>query len=84
MTICRDLTSNDQEESKKKPIKFVKFISEPTTSTVDTPVTDPSDWDYIDLIKREWHGYDVMHAWNKNKPGKGILYLGYWNDGVVE
>ncbi len=44
----------------------------------------PSDYEVIELIaKRYLDDYDLMYAHDGTEAREGLLYLGYFNDGVV-
>lgn len=74
----------DQPTEKKKPIEFVKFLD--AGLNFDTGCSKPSSWDNIKLLSKNYLSskFDLMFAWNDKDPNHGILYLGHWNDEVVE
>jgi len=57
-------------------------ILRPTTTKEDSP----KDYNFIDLICKNYlSGCDLMFAYNfADKRELGVLYIGYFNDGVVE
>jgi hypothetical protein len=83
MTKVRDLTRQECEEKKLKPIEFVKTCTE--SEDWDKSVTLPKCWNNIDLICKNWRNsnLDLMRAYDEGK-NNGALYLGHFNDGVVE
>lgn len=73
--------TNKQE---KKPIEFVQQIN--IDGKVDDSKNLPTVWNNVMLlIDKSVHNedYDTMYAWDDGKPNGGIIYLGYWNDGVI-
>lgn len=72
-------------EKKKTKIEFVKVLTE--YHTIKEHVnTLPKRWNYIELVSKDYgEGMDLMFAYDDpNKRKDGTLYIGYWNDGVVE
>jgi len=70
-----------EEEKKKKPIEFVKYlIDEEILKSIFTP----SNYENVVLLEENYtcSGLDLMWAYD-NIPNNGILHLGHWNDGVV-
>jgi hypothetical protein len=71
-----------------KPIEFKQCFN-PEMGLKETFSTDfgytPSDWAHIELIRKSTREsvYDVMFAYN-NSRDSGCLYLGHFNDGIVE
>lgn len=90
MTTCIVLGSKTQKEC-LKPIEFVKYISLAITKTSKTLTVDcresgqpPSRYEAIELICKKYDDtLDLMFAYDYDKRDKGVLYLGYWNDGIV-
>lgn len=84
MTKVIILGQEPKEEKKLKPIEFVKFLSR-KLSLEDQPTYGAKDWDNVELIcKRYTTKYDLMFVYDDNDRENGILYLGHFNDGVVE
>lgn len=83
MTKVTTLTELLQEETKqeKKPIEFVKFLNE--FGKIDKATCFPKDYLTVSLIQSKYtNEFDLILAWNNiSYP---TLYLGHWNDGVVE
>jgi len=74
----------EDTNKKKIPIHFIKMIK--ATGEVDTCSASPKEFSNIELIAMNFsyaNHPDLMFAYNKNRSA-GILYLGKWNDGVVE
>lgn len=74
--------------SANKPIEFLSFIEVNSRKDVDvnTDILQPNHWKYIELICKDYAaGLDLMFAYDEPlRREKGTLYLGRWNDGVVE
>ena len=68
----------------KKPIEFKK--ARMFWDSSESPDNNPKDWDYVILLAKDWSDDDdLMFAYDqKDGPSQGCLYLGRWNDGVVE
>lgn len=82
MTKCTVLKPNESTESVTlKPIEFTGYLNRGERE-VRPPLTMPNEWDNIILIVAG-AGTDVMLAHNGD-PLTGCIYLGHWNDGVVE
>jgi hypothetical protein len=86
------IVNHRQDKVKKIPIEFKYALNQvkpnypdilrPTTTREDSP----KDYNFIDLICKNYlSGYDLMFAYNfADKRELGVLYIGYFNDGVVE
>jgi hypothetical protein len=73
----------EQPEKKGlKPIEFKKYLDTDLTSYI--PSTSPSDFENIELICKNYRGenIDLLFVYNDDRR-KGLLYLGYFNDGIV-
>lgn len=81
MTKVTILGQEPKEEKELKPIQFMKVIHEEDLK-ITTPTCRPNDWDNIELIGRG-KGYDIMYAYDHDR-NKGRIFLGHFNDGVVE
>jgi len=70
-----------EQEKKKKPIEFVKYLNGDEVEQCPSP---PSDYENLVLLEKNYYciGFDLMWAHN-DSPNDGTLYLGHWNDGVV-
>lgn len=79
------IIDGEPKEEKKKPIEFVKCI-QPNVGGISIEEADnaPCEWGYIELIsKGDDLPYDTMFA-HDGDMSNGVLYLGHFNDGVVE
>ena len=81
-TKCIILSESDGS-TEKVPIKFEKHLNT-TTLEFETSNYPPSSYDVIELICRDFGSteMDLMYAYFSTRRG-GVLYLGYWNDGIV-
>jgi hypothetical protein len=72
-----------------KPIELVKFINEDgdlgyieiSSSTII------KNWENVILMvdkKLSDSKYDIIYLYDDESPKDGIMYLGHWNDGVIE
>ena len=69
-----------------KPIEFVKLvILYDKESSYTNPSVHPSAWENIILLRPKSNAcsYDLMIAFDDNDMINSKLYLGHWNDGVV-
>jgi hypothetical protein len=68
-----------------KPIQFVQLLTE-SFRVSDRFGEVPSDYEYLELISKNYTtGYDLIFAYNDPaERNAGILFIGHWNDGVVE
>ena len=73
----------------KKPIQFLRgLLSDGQISDVHTDA--PEDFNFIELIARNYgtfgnKSFDLFFCYdNPNERNLGVLYLGNWNDGVIE
>jgi hypothetical protein len=74
----------EHPKTEKTKIKFVKALT--GFYEVDSYFTGtPDDHNYIELVSKGYSlGMDLMFAYDDpNKREHGILYIGYWNDGIV-
>jgi hypothetical protein len=74
----------EQPESKElKPIQFVKYFS--MDNSILNSFNAPELYANVELICRNYNHnkHDLMFAFNEHR-NEGVLYLGYFNDGVVE
>ena len=84
MTKIVDLfKQQENQEKKNKPIEFKYALTRYAELTANT--CEPNELDYVALYQRhEGDGeYDKILGWNEDKSIIGI-FLGHWNDGVVE
>jgi hypothetical protein len=70
----------------KKRIELVRFIDPDTsrhfTNALILTSSDPADWNHLRLVNR--NEFDIIAAWDDDSPHIATLYLGHWNDGIVE
>lgn len=73
-----------EKKEKKKPIEFDSVLGGDGNMT-DLINPDAGVWKYIELISKSYtkDKRDLMYAYDSDR-NDGVLYLGYWNDGVVE
>ena len=92
MTKCIVLGETKMEEQKKKPIEFIKRLDAVISNSDDKRIYDttntPLHFKYIELVcprRENYQEYDIMFAYDdSSERGKGVLFLGNWNDGVAE
>lgn len=78
------IIGQEQTEPKKlKPIEFNKVLNK--NCQLSNSMKLPKDWKNIELIARLYGvtDYDLMFAYDDIRD-RGHLYLGKFNDGVVE
>jgi hypothetical protein len=70
----------------QKPIEFLMHMNHNFEFKNDVNGYDPSQAKYIELICKRYNGnLDLMFTYSDpSKRGEGLLYIGYWNDGVVK
>jgi len=73
------IIGEEKIKSNLKPIRFEKYLDNNTLCGVCCNV---SSWKDIELIKKN-RGFDLIFAYD-DKRSTGLLYLGQWNDGIVE
>jgi hypothetical protein len=88
MTKCIVL-GETPKDVKKKPIQLiyaVERVHENDRMYSEKPILDISIWDNIELVCRKgaYYSLDIMFAYQDGDRNSGCLYLGHWNDGVVE
>lgn len=71
-----------------KPIEFTKTLG--FDGQIYKSVAGPINFKHVELICKDYNTvdselgqFDVILAYDDNKLN-GILYLGHWNDGIVE
>ena len=67
----------------KTAIEFQSFLN--TNLNINFGAHSPSSYKYIELICKDYaHGFDLMFAYHDpNGRSFGVLYIGHFNDGVV-
>ena len=89
MTQCTILGGPKMKEQKKKPIEFIWVVTNEklanTAKQVDNACGKPNQFAHVELVQQASSKdyFDVMFAYDQNR-NDGCLYLGHWNDGVVE
>jgi hypothetical protein len=89
MTKTIVLGEQPPKKTELKPIKFCRTLVE--DGTVErTPGDASKSYKFLELVSREYgtdndgEPFDLIFAYqNPQERGLGILYLGQWNDGVV-
>lgn len=87
MTNIRIIGENNPPKKKLKPIKLVKILdSNEFTKPIES---NPKNYKNVELICRNYfsdEGYDLIFCYDvdRNNHFETCLFLGYWNDGVVE
>ena len=72
-----------------KCIKFLSVLPSENHATLKfsaTAIAPPRAYEYIELVCPKYNGtHDIMFAYDHpDDRSEGCLYLGYWNDGLVE
>jgi len=79
---------DQKNKSPKKPIEFLSLISIIGRDDVDveTASSNPCGWKNIELICKNYaSNLDLLFAYNDaDRRSDGVLFIGRWNDGVVE
>ncbi len=72
-----------EKKKAKTAIEFLSFLD--TRLEIDNGAYSPSHYKYIELICKDYAlGFDLMFAYNDpNYRSCGVLYIGHFNDGVV-
>jgi hypothetical protein len=67
----------------KTAIEFQSFLN--SRLKIDNGAYSPSHYKYIELICKDYAlGFDLMFAYDDpNERSFGVLYIGHFNDGVV-
>ena len=78
-------------QKRLKPIEFRSLLNCVEVNRSDEAIVktsfgdEPSNFKYIELICRNYQaGLDLMFAYNDPEDRDGVLYIGHFNDGVVE
>jgi hypothetical protein len=73
------------EQPEKKELKPIEFKLQFTDNKAPcSPTHTPNQWENVELIsKRYADGLDLMYAYDNNR-NDGRVYLGHFNDGVIE
>jgi hypothetical protein len=88
------ISNHRQDKVKKIPIEFKYVLNKVKpdhseilrSATKEFGINSPKEYNFIDLICKNYlSGCDLMFAYNlADKRELGVLYIGYFNDGVVE
>jgi hypothetical protein len=72
-----------EKRKAKTAIEFQRFLD--TSLRIDDGAYSPSHYKYIELICKDYAlGFDLMFAYNDpNGRSCGVLYIGHFNDGIV-
>ena len=91
-TKCIVLGDNNPAPIEKRKIEFIKMTLGQVNGNSgfhNTSIT-PSSYNNIELVCRGSNNsddsckyYDIMFAYMDGRRNDGMLFLGYWNDGVV-
>lgn len=83
MTKCIILSEEDRGKTNLKPIELVSIVGSDGITDADF---DATDFKVIELVVRgaiDFERMDLMLCYDHYREDAG-LYLGHWNDGVVE
>lgn len=75
-------------EPKQTPIEFIKYID--GNGNIYSSEAKPNEWENVMLLipkSTDDCMYDTMLAWDDTTDGEdscSTIYLGHWNDGVIE
>lgn len=71
--------------SQKKPIKLISSWCHPREIGFDLG-TNPCEYNYVELVAKDYFTeFDLIFCYNNpNRRGNGCLFIGHWNDGVVQ
>lgn len=68
------------KETKKKPIEFKWHID--VSGNKLLPLWKPNEFAHIEVVRR-LNGFDMFICYNSDI-AHSVLYLGHYNDGVIE
>lgn len=77
------------KSNKKNPIVFNYLLNEGCDDCLPFEIVEspkyPKEYKFVELICKNYNDYDLMFAYNNpENRGGGILFIGRWNDGIVE
>ncbi len=76
------ILGQEPEKKKGKPIKFVSYLSE--HGRIEKDALPPSEWDNIEVVSIQYgDDFDLFFCYSQER-SNGVLYLGHYNDGIVE
>jgi hypothetical protein len=72
-------------EKDKTKIEFVNVLTGEYKIEEANSSGTPNDFNYIELVSKGYAaGMDLMFAYDRPEEREsGVLYIGYWNDGIV-
>lgn len=79
----------EPEAPPKNTIEFVQLLNVKGEFQGRGQCPPPGAFNFIELIAKDYFGtsynnYDLMFAYNNpNERQTGMLFIGYWNDGIV-
>lgn len=79
------ILGQEPKEEKKKPIEFVAYLMENSTSKPNTSVLlehQPNQFETIEVIKRRGDYFHDLFLCTKSN-GDYLIMIGHFNDGVV-
>ena len=78
-----NVKSVEVKQPEPKPIELRRYVNQ-YHEKIGTAGCDASDFDFITLISKggSTH-YDMILCWDEDNENDKMMYLGYWNDGVV-
>ena len=81
----------DEDQKQLRPIEFIyedKGKREGGRKTRESAIRwiDPHGWDNVHLVckSQSENYYDIMFAFDDYNRSGGVIYYGYWNDGVIK
>jgi hypothetical protein len=81
--VLSEPNTKDKKDKILKCIKLDRFLDSDTHIVIDN--SSPANYDYIELICKNYTQFeeDLMFLYNKEERNNGVLYLGKFNDGIV-
>jgi len=77
------ILGQEPEKKKGKPIEFKKYLDD-NMKFAGGPIANPSNFEVIELIAKNYcNNFDLFFAYDEDRQ-TGVLYLGHYNDGIVE
>lgn len=75
------LTKALKQNQHSRPIEFKKTLTKETMLKIK-----PKQWDNLMCLGKapSQQEYDLILAWDDSSTNGKVVYLGHWNDGVVE
>lgn len=78
---------SEKRKKKLKPITVSYLFHQDFSLAPTTCASESNQWKFLELICRNYdgNGTDLIFAYDyPDQRGDGTLYIGQWNDGVVE